>query len=185
MLDQDEHKPLYFQPKRKYINEGRVNKINKYKYIKQNSFILCASGACCPEDILRVPVEGVGVQIQEVLGWAPSCCGLSQARDLGSGPSCLLEMALGLGRVRAEVSLPLGGQGWTSLRGNWECVAAASTPMKEDGNNDQNVYLYKHLKKNSFHTAVVVQVRVQECQLFEDNSEDCKMEIMKTLHVLS
>lgn len=89
-------------------------------------------------------MEGGGVQIQEVPGWAPSCCGLSPERDLGSGPSCLLEMALGLGRVRAEVSLPSGGQEWTSLRGNWECVTAASTPAKRDGNNDQKstfVYL--------------------------------------------
>lgn len=99
---------------------------------KKTSLVLCASGACCPEDILRVPVEGGGVQIQEVPGWAPSCCGLSLERGLGSGPSYLLEMALGLGRVQAEVSLPSGGQEWTSLRGNWECVAAASTPVKRD-----------------------------------------------------
>lgn len=30
--------------------------------------LLYASGACCPEDILRVPVEDGGVQILEVLG---------------------------------------------------------------------------------------------------------------------
>ncbi|TNN58605.1 Complement C1q and tumor necrosis factor-related protein 9 [Liparis tanakae] len=70
----------------------------------------------------RVPVEGAGVQTQEVPGSAPSCCGSSRERD--SGPSCLLEMALGLGRVPAEVSLPSGGQEWTSLRGTWEyCIA--------------------------------------------------------------
>lgn len=72
-------------------------------------------------------MEDGGVQILEVLGWAPSCCGQSLVRDLDLGPSCLLEMALGLGRDLAEVSLPWGGQEWTSLRGNWECVAAGST----------------------------------------------------------
>lgn len=72
-------------------------------------------------------MEGAGVQIQEVLDWAPSCCGLSRERDRGSGPSCFPEMALGLGRVPGEVSLPSGGQEWTSLRGTWECVSAEST----------------------------------------------------------
>lgn len=99
-------------------------------------FILCASGACCPEDILRVLVGGGGVQIQEVPGWDPSCCGPSQERDLGLGPSCLLEMALGLGRGRAGVSLPLGGQEWTCFRGHWESVAAASTPVLRDHNKE-------------------------------------------------
>ena len=74
-------------------------------------------------------MEGEGVQIPEVLGLAPSCCGPSLAMDLGLGPSCLLEMALGLGRDQAEVSLPSGDQEWTSLRGNFE--AAASTPKKK------------------------------------------------------
>lgn len=77
-------------------------------------------------------MEGGGDQSQEVLGWAPSYCGLSLEKGLGSGPSYLLEMALGLGRVQVEVSLPSGGQEWTSLRGNWECAAAASTPVKRD-----------------------------------------------------
>lgn len=71
-------------------------------------------------------MEGAGVQTQEVPGSAPSCCGSSRERD--SGQSCLLEMALGLGRVPAEVSLPSGGQEWTSLRGAWECVSAESNP---------------------------------------------------------
>lgn len=92
--------------------------------------LLCASGACCPEGILRVPEEGGGVQIQEARGWAPSCCGLSPARDQDWAPSCLLETAQGLGRVQAEVSLPLGGQEWTCLRGNWKCVPAASSSKK-------------------------------------------------------
>lgn len=47
-----------------------------------------------------------GDQIQEVQDLAPSCCGLSLERDRDSDPSCLLEMALDLGRVQAEVSLP-------------------------------------------------------------------------------
>lgn len=74
-----------------------------------------------------VPVEGGGVQILEVRGWVPSCCGPSLVKDLGLGPSYLLEMGPGLGRDLGEVSLPLGDQEWTSLRENWECVAAAST----------------------------------------------------------
>lgn len=77
-------------------------------------------------------MEDGDVQIQEVPGWAPSCCGPSLERDRGSGPSCLLEMALVLGRVRAEVSLPSGGQEWTSLRRSWECVAAESNPVRRD-----------------------------------------------------
>lgn len=92
--------------------------------------ILCAAGACFPEDILRVPVEGAGVQTQEVLDWAPSYYELSQGKDLDWGPSYHLEIALGLGRDRAEVSLPLGGQEWPSLRGEWECEAATRTPVK-------------------------------------------------------
>ena len=79
-------------------------------------FLLCASDAYCLEDILRVLVEDGGVLILEVLGLVPSCCEPSPARDQDLGPSCLLEMALGLGRDRAEVSLPLGGQELTSLR---------------------------------------------------------------------
>lgn len=42
-------------------------KAEQNKGIK-NGLLLYASGACCPEDILRVPVEGGGVQILEVLG---------------------------------------------------------------------------------------------------------------------
>ena len=74
-------------------------------------------------------MEGGGAQNQVALDWAPSCCGLTLVRDPDSGPSCLLEMALGLGRVQAEVSLPSGGQEWTSLRGSWECLAAARSPV--------------------------------------------------------
>lgn len=43
----------------------------------------CASGACCPEGTLRAPGLGWGVLLREALGWAPSCCGQSQGRDLG------------------------------------------------------------------------------------------------------
>ena len=96
-----------------------------------NCYVLCASGACCPEDILRVLVEGGGVQIQEVLGLDPSCCGPSQERDPDLGPSCLLEMALGLGRGRAEVSLPLGGQEWTSFRGTQGMCGSSKYPCGE------------------------------------------------------
>lgn len=79
-------------------------------------------------------MEDGSAPIQEVLGWAPSYCGLSLVRDLGWDPSFLLETDLGLGRVQVEVSLPLGRQEWTSLRrmgmcdsskdpwGNWEYV---------------------------------------------------------------
>lgn len=38
------------------------------KQRNKKGLLLCASGACCPEDILRVPVEGGGVQTQEVQG---------------------------------------------------------------------------------------------------------------------
>lgn len=51
-------------------------------------------------------MEGVDVLTQEDPGWAPSYYEPSQVRDLGLGPSYLLEMALGLGRDQAEVSLP-------------------------------------------------------------------------------
>lgn len=80
-------------------------------------YVLCVSGACCPEDILRVPEEGGGVLIPEDQDWGPSCCGQNLETDRDSGPSYLLEMVLGPGRDRDEVSLPSGGQEWTSLRG--------------------------------------------------------------------
>ncbi len=99
--------------------------------------VLCASGACCPEDILKVPVVGGGVQILEVLGSVPSCCGPNPERGPGLVLSCLLEMGPGLERDQAEVSLPLGGQGWTSLRRNSECVAAKSSPLRREDNRSQ------------------------------------------------
>lgn len=67
-------------------------------------------------------------------------------------PSCLLEMALGLGRVQAEVSLPLGGQGWTSLRRDRECVAVASTPIRGGDSRDEAISKQTSLY---VHTAVV------------------------------
>lgn len=79
-------------------------------------------------------MEGGGVQTPEVLGWAPSCCGPS--RERGSGPSCLPETAPDLGRDQVEVSLPLGGQEWTSLRTTRECGAAERNPARRDDDTD-------------------------------------------------
>jgi len=110
-------------------------------------------------------VEGAGVQTQEVPGSAPSCCGSSRERD--SGQSCLLEMALGLGRVPAEVSLPSGGQEWTSLRGAWECVSAESNPVRrEDDRNEGGVQnppdAHNKYILLFFYTTVVVRAQIIE-----------------------
>lgn len=124
-------------------------------------------------------MEGEGVQIQEVLGWAPSCCGLSQERGPGSDPSWLLEKALGPGRVRAEESLPLGGQGWTSLRGNWECVAAASTPAERNDNRN-----YSNRKKSCVTRQVYFSIKFPQakcscdllrCEESENHRISCPM----------
>lgn len=76
---------------------------------------------------------GVGVQIQEVPGWAPSCCGLILETGLDSDPSWLPEMAPGLGRVQAEASLPSEGQEWTSLRGEPGMCGSSEYPQVVKG----------------------------------------------------
>lgn len=109
-------------------------------------------------------MEGAGVQTQEVPGSAPSCCGSSRERD--SGQSCLLEMALGLGRVPAEVSLPSGGQEWTSLRGAWECVSAESNPVRREDRNEGGVQnppdAHNKYILLFFYTTVVVRAQIIE-----------------------